>query len=73
MGAIVMDGAVVEADIIIGAGTLVPPGKRLQSGYVYTGSPAKQIRPISEQERSFFAYTAANYVRLKDKYLSDHR
>jgi carbonic anhydrase/acetyltransferase-like protein (isoleucine patch superfamily) len=35
------------------------------------GAPAKQQRPISEKERSFFRYTAANYVKLKDKYLAD--
>ena len=32
MGAIVLDKAVVESDVIIGAGSLVPPGKRLASG-----------------------------------------
>ncbi len=32
MGAIIMDGAVVEDDVFIGAGTLVPPNKRLETG-----------------------------------------
>lgn len=70
MGAIIMDGAVVEDEVIIGAGTLVPPGKTLESGFLYMGSPAKQIRPLTDDERSFFPYTAANYVRLKDEYLA---
>ena len=69
MGSIVMDGAVVEDEVVIGAGSLVPANKVLRSGYLYMGSPAKEVRPLSEKERSFFTYTAANYVRLKDSYL----
>lgn len=69
IGATVLDGAVVEDEVIIGAGTLVPPGKTLTSGYLYMGSPAKPARELSEKERSFFRYTAGNYVKLKDDYL----
>ena len=71
MGSIVMDGAVVEDEVIIAAGSLVPPGKRLESGYLYVGSPVKQARPLTDKERSFFAYTAGNYVRLKDRHLAE--
>ncbi|KRW59055.1 gamma carbonic anhydrase family protein [Pseudomonas sp. TTU2014-080ASC] len=71
MGSIVMDGAVVEDEVIIGAGSLVPPGKRLESGFLYVGSPVKQARPLTEKERSFFTYSAGNYVRLKDQHLQE--
>jgi carbonic anhydrase/acetyltransferase-like protein (isoleucine patch superfamily) len=71
MGAVVMDGAVVEDEVIIAAGTLVPPGKVLESGYLYTGSPAKKTRALTEKERSFFSYVASNYVRLKDEHIAD--
>ena len=69
MGAIIMDGAVVDDEVIIAAGTLVPPGKHLESGYLYRGSPARQARELTEEEMRFFTYTANNYVRLKDEYL----
>lgn len=69
MGAIVLDGAVVEDEVVIAAGSLVPPGKRLASGYLYMGSPCKQMRPITQQERDFFSYGAGNYVKLKNAYL----
>lgn len=71
MGSTIMDGAVVEDEVIIGAGSLVPPGKRLVSGYLYVGSPVKQMRPLNEQERAFFPYSASNYVKLKDQHLAE--
>ncbi|MCY1269546.1 Protein YrdA [compost metagenome] len=71
MGSIVMDGAVVEDEVVIGAGSLVPPGKRLQSGFLYVGSPVKQARPLSDKERAFFSYSAANYVKLKELHLAE--
>ena len=70
MGAIIMDGAVVESEVIIGAGTLVPPGRRLESGALYVGSPAKARRPLTDKEKNYLRYSAANYVRLKNRYLS---
>lgn len=71
MGATVMDGVVVEDEVIIGAGSLVPPGKRLESGYLYVGRPAKPQRELTQKEREFFTYTANNYVKLKDKHLQE--
>ncbi len=70
IGAIVNDAAVVEDEVIVGAGCLVPPGKRLESGFVYVGNPCKQLRPVTDAEREFFTYSPANYVRLKDQYLA---
>ena len=71
MGCIVMDGAVIEDEVILGAGSLVPPGKVLESGFLYVGSPAKQARPLTDKERAFFAYTAGNYVKLKDQHIAE--
>ena len=68
MGAMIMDGAVVEDEVILGAGSLVPPGKTLKSGYLYVGRPAKPQRELTQKEREFFTYTAENYARLKDKH-----
>lgn len=71
MGAIVMDNVIVEDDVIIGGGSLVPPNKRLESGYLYVGSPVKQARPLTEQELAFLKVSADNYVQLKDEYLAE--
>ncbi len=69
IGTTVLDGAILEDNVVIGAGSLVPPGKRLTSGYLYMGSPCKQIRPLEEREHAFFTYSANNYVKLKNTYL----
>lgn len=69
MGAVVMDGVVAEDEVFIAAGALVTPGKRLVSGFLYRGSPAQQARPLSDDEREMLRYSAAHYVRLKDRYL----
>ncbi|MDN3638020.1 gamma carbonic anhydrase family protein [Simiduia curdlanivorans] len=70
IGATILDGAIVEDEVVIGAGTLVPPGKRLESGFMYMGAPARQARPLSEKERQFFQYSANNYVKLKDQHIA---
>jgi hypothetical protein len=57
--------------VIVAAGALVPPGKTLESGFMYVGSPAKKARPLTEKELRFFPYTAANYVKLKDKHMAE--
>ena len=47
IGSIVMDGAVIEDDVVLAAGSLVPPGKTLSSGFLYVGSPAKSVRSLT--------------------------
>jgi carbonic anhydrase/acetyltransferase-like protein (isoleucine patch superfamily) len=70
MGAIVMDDAIIQSDVILGAGSLVPPHKELESGYLYLGSPARKIRPLTEHELKFLPYSAKHYVALKNRHLA---
>jgi carbonic anhydrase/acetyltransferase-like protein (isoleucine patch superfamily) len=70
IGAIVMDGAIVHDNVILGAGGLVSPGKQLESGFLYVGSPARKIRKLSDQELEFLHYSAEHYISLKDSYLN---
>jgi carbonic anhydrase/acetyltransferase-like protein (isoleucine patch superfamily) len=51
MGAIVMDHAVVESFSIVGAGSLVLENQVIESGFVYAGSPARKIKPITPEQR----------------------
>jgi len=71
IGAIIMDDAVLEDYVMLGAGALVPPGKKLESGYLYVGAPAKQARPLKETEKQFLEYSCKHYMQLKDEYLDE--
>lgn len=68
MSSTIMDGAYIETEVLLAAGSLVSPNKRLESGFLYAGSPAKKIRPLTEEERSFIRYSAEHYVKLKEKH-----
>lgn len=68
MGSIIMDKAVLQARVMLGAGSLVPAGKLLESGYLYLGRPAKQLRPLTEEELAHFAYSAAHYAKLANNH-----
>ena len=68
MGSIVLDGAVIEDDVFIAAGSLVPPGKRLTSGGLYRGRPATFARALTEEERAQLRYSANHYVRVKARH-----
>lgn len=64
MGAIVLDGAIVEDEVIVGAGSLVPPHKILESGYLWLGSPVRRVRELNDKEKEFLSYSAQHYVKL---------
>jgi len=71
MNATVLDKAVVEDGVMIGAGAVVGPGKHLESGYLYVGSPIRKQRAPNDEEKTFLRYVAENYVRLKAQYLTE--
>lgn len=68
MGALVMDKAVLEPRVLLGAGSLVPEGRVLQSGWLYLGRPARAVRALDAEELAYFAYLAQNYARLAADY-----
>ncbi|OIQ73033.1 carnitine operon protein CaiE [mine drainage metagenome] len=70
MGAIVMDKVIIEPRVLLGAGSLVPEGRVLQSGYLYLGSPARRMRALTAQELAHFPYSAQHYIRLKNNYMA---
>mgnify|MGYP003333337730 CR=1 FL=1 len=68
MSSTIMDGAVLGDKLILGAGSLVPPGKQLAGGYLYLGSPVKRIRGLTAEEFELQEYLAAHYVKLKNQH-----
>ena len=68
IGSIILDGAIVQEDVMIGAQTLVLAHEILKSGYLYVGSPAKLLRQLTKTELQFLRYSAERYVQLKEQY-----
>ena len=66
---VILDDVVIEDDVMIGAGSLVPPRKRLESGYLYVGSPVQKVRPLTDKEKEFLPYSARHYVKVANHYL----
>jgi carbonic anhydrase/acetyltransferase-like protein (isoleucine patch superfamily) len=66
MGAIVMDNAIVESYTIIAAGSVVLENTVCESGFIYAGTPAKKIKPITEQQRVLLNKLPDNYIMYAD-------
>ena len=69
MGSIIMDDVVIPDFVMVGAGSLISPGKTLESGMLYMGRPAKAVRALTEDEMKYLRYSAEHYMRVKDNYL----
>lgn len=69
MGSTVMDGAIVRSGAMVAAGSLVPPGKDLEGGFLWIGSPARKGRLLTQKEIDYLPFSAQHYVELKNKYL----
>jgi carbonic anhydrase/acetyltransferase-like protein (isoleucine patch superfamily) len=64
LGAIVMDGCVVEPDGMVAAGALLTPGKVVRARELWAGRPAKFVRLLGEEEVARNRAGAAGYVLL---------
>jgi len=59
--ATVMDGAVVESGAMVAAGALVTPKKRVPSGELWGGSPARKLRDLTPDQRATLTFIAKAY------------
>ena len=66
MGAIVMDHAILESYSIVAAGSIVLENTIVESGFIYAGTPAKKIKPISEEQRKLLELLPDRYVMYSE-------
>lgn len=71
MAAVVLDGAVIEDEVIVAAGSVVPPGKRLAARGLYLGNPARRMRELTAAEIEGLLYSARHYVNIKDAHRAE--
>src|SRR5215469_263694 len=62
MGAVILDGAVIGKQSIIGAKALVTQGTKAPPGSLVLGAPAKVVRKLSKEERAGLKWWAQKYV-----------
>ncbi|HVJ52355.1 MAG TPA: gamma carbonic anhydrase family protein [Aliidongia sp.] len=71
MGAIVMDEVVVETRGMVAAGAMVTPGKRVRTGELWAGRPAKLMRELTDEDYEMMRRTGENYARLAQQYRAE--
>ncbi len=70
MHATVLDGAVVKKHGFVAAGAVIAPGKVVGLGELWMGNPARRVRVLDAAQIEQLYYSAAHYVKLKDRYLA---
>ena len=68
MKACVMDHAVVESGAMVAAGALVPPRKRVKSGELWAGTPARFSRVLKPEEIDYMRWVPRHYAELAAEY-----
>jgi carbonic anhydrase/acetyltransferase-like protein (isoleucine patch superfamily) len=68
MGATVLDGAIVEEAGMLGARGLLGPGKRIGTHQLWTGTPARLVRTMTDAERARWDETVPHYVGLSNRF-----
>lgn len=70
MGAVVLDGALINPRSMIGAGSVIPPGKQYPPETLILGSPARVVRNLTQNELENLEKSASQYVQLARDYLN---
>ena len=68
MGSVILDGAVVASEGMLGAGSLLAPGKRVGARELWLGRPARFVRGVSDEERAVLDEQNRHYVELAAEY-----
>ena len=68
MGSTILDGAEIGEECIVGANTLIPPGKIIPPRSLVVGSPGKVVRELTEKELNLIQLSIETYVDKGYKY-----
>jgi carbonic anhydrase/acetyltransferase-like protein (isoleucine patch superfamily) len=66
IGAIVLDGAIIETNSMVAAGAVVKPNFIVPSGKLAAGVPAKIIRNLTDEEINDFENSAKRYKKYSE-------
>ncbi|HEY5594122.1 MAG TPA: gamma carbonic anhydrase family protein [Nitrospiria bacterium] len=68
IGAIVLNGAVIGEHSLVAAGAVVTENTVIPPGSLVIGIPGRPVRPVTEEQRTYLAEAASNYVRYAREY-----
>jgi len=68
MGARVLNGAFLGPECLVGAGALITEGKRFGEGGLIVGSPARLVRPLTDEEKAALRLSASHYAEKAARY-----
>lgn len=68
LGARILNGAAIASECIVGAGALVTEGKKFERGSLIVGSPARVVRPLTDEEKRTLRVSAAHYAERAQRY-----
>jgi gamma-carbonic anhydrase len=69
MGSVILDGAVIGEQSVIGARALVREGAQIPPGSLVLGVPGRVVRALSAEERARMKMLAEKYVQAAAYYL----
>mmetsp|Transcript_21041 Transcript_21041/g.58462 ORF Transcript_21041/g.58462 Transcript_21041/m.58462 type:complete len:291 (+) Transcript_21041:158-1030(+) len=65
---VVCEGAIIESEAILTPGSVVPPARRIPSGELWGGNPARFIRKLTGNESKVITDSAEHYIALADMF-----
>jgi len=68
MGAIILDGAVINRNTLVAAGAVVREGTKIPEGVLVAGVPARVVRELDAGEIAGIEKSANNYVHYVNTY-----
>ena len=71
MGTVIMDGAIIENDCVVAAGSLITERTHVPANSLVLGSPARVKRALTESELAWIKASAQNYIQYAGKYRAD--
>ena len=66
MGAVILDGAIVERNSMVAAGSVVKPNFKVPYGTLAAGVPAKIVRELNKAEMEDFEKSALRYKKYTE-------
>ena len=72
MGSILLDGAKISNHCIVGAGALVTGKLDAPDGSMILGSPAKVVRPLTQEEMDSVDASVQEYLEFAQHYRASH-